>query len=127
MGVSSSSTFLRKAESLPTKAFSLERKKSLEGVISLLGLESFIGGKTISEDDNEINFEKSIVLPIVEREYAQGVLINEIVKGPLMSRHKRNRLRQQLKEAKRPGETILKGHRSYDLMLDLQLGIRYVS
>ena len=26
--------------------------------------------------------------------------------------------------AARPGETIYKGHRSYDLMLNLQLGIR---
>lgn len=25
----------------------------------------------------------------------------------------------------RPGETIYKGHRSYDLMLNLQLGIRW--
>ena len=25
----------------------------------------------------------------------------------------------------RPGETIFKGHRSYDLMLNLQLGIRW--
>jgi 1-phosphatidylinositol-4-phosphate 5-kinase len=28
-------------------------------------------------------------------------------------------------EARRPGETISKGHRSYGLMLNLQLGIRY--
>ncbi len=27
--------------------------------------------------------------------------------------------------AARPGETIYKGHRSYDLMLNLQLGVRY--
>ena len=125
LGVSASGGFLRKAESLPTKAVSLERKRSMEGVIEkLLGMDSFIGGKTILEDD-EAQFEKSMILPIVEREYAQGVLISEIVKGPLLSRHKRNRQRQQVKESKRPGETIIKGHRSYDLMLDLQLGIRY--
>ncbi|KAI9122358.1 hypothetical protein K1719_007047 [Acacia pycnantha] len=29
------------------------------------------------------------------------------------------------REIKRPGEAIIKGHRSYDLMLSLQLGIRY--
>ncbi|KAK9026765.1 hypothetical protein V6N11_039599 [Hibiscus sabdariffa] len=29
----------------------------------------------------------------------------------------------ETKEVKRPGETIIKGHRSYDLMLSLQLGI----
>lgn len=27
--------------------------------------------------------------------------------------------------SKQPGETIYKGHRSYDLMLNLQLGIRF--
>ncbi|GAB4844861.1 Phosphatidylinositol 4-phosphate 5-kinase 1 [Ancistrocladus abbreviatus] len=30
-----------------------------------------------------------------------------------------------IKEAKKPGETISKGHKNYDLMLNLQLGIRY--
>ena len=30
-----------------------------------------------------------------------------------------------LQAATRLGETIYKGHRSYDLMLNLQLGIRY--
>ncbi|XP_042430811.1 phosphatidylinositol 4-phosphate 5-kinase 1-like isoform X1 [Zingiber officinale] len=29
------------------------------------------------------------------------------------------------REAKKPGQTILKGHKNYDLMLNLQLGIRY--
>jgi 1-phosphatidylinositol-4-phosphate 5-kinase len=30
-----------------------------------------------------------------------------------------------VKDVKKPGEMIIKGHRSYDLMLCLQLGIRY--
>ncbi|XP_021748643.1 phosphatidylinositol 4-phosphate 5-kinase 1-like [Chenopodium quinoa] len=30
-----------------------------------------------------------------------------------------------IKEAKKPGQTISKGHKNYDLMLNLQLGIRY--
>ena len=79
--------------------------------------------ETILEDD-EMQLEKDVRLPIVEREYAQGVLISEIVKDPLISRHKPYRQRQLIKESKRPGETIIKGHRSYDLMLDLQLGMR---
>lgn len=120
---SGSTTFLRKAESLPTKAVALDRKRSLEVAIEkFLGLD--LTGETILED-NESSFEKSVCLPIVEREYAQGVLINEIVKEPLLSKGSRRRLRQQAKETKRAGETIIKGHRSYDLMLDLQLGIRY--
>eukprot|EP00250_Pteridium_aquilinum_P035082 c8583_g1_i1 orf=644-3145(+) len=124
---SGSSNFLRKAESLPTRAAVLERKRSLEVAIEkLLGMDtSFLAGETILEDD-EMDYDKAIALPIVEREYAQGVLINEIVKEPLSSKGARRRLRQQhIKEIKRAGETIIKGHRSYDLMLDLQLGIRY--
>ncbi|MCO5575956.1 hypothetical protein L7F22_029763 [Adiantum nelumboides] len=122
----SNASFLRKAESLPTKAVALDRKRSLEVAMEkYLGLDiSFVAGETILED-NESSFERTVVLPIVEREYAQGVLINEIVKEPLLSKGARRKQRQQAKEIKRAGETIIKGHRSYDLMLDLQLGIRY--
>ncbi|XP_024528312.1 phosphatidylinositol 4-phosphate 5-kinase 9 [Selaginella moellendorffii] len=68
--------------------------------------------------------------PVVEREYVQGVLINEIVKkvpANVASTPKstKRRYKKHVKEIKRPGETIIKGHRSYDLMLNLQLGIRY--
>ncbi|CAA2973395.1 phosphatidylinositol 4-phosphate 5-kinase 9-like [Olea europaea subsp. europaea] len=37
----------------------------------------------------------------------------------------KRRQKKLAKEIKRPGEQIIKGHRSYDLMLSLQLGIRY--
>lgn len=65
---------------------------------------------------------------VVEREYVQGVLINELVKKSPVS-HSTKRLRRRngrhIRELARPGEKIFKGHRSYDLMLSLQLGIRY--
>ncbi|CAK9228070.1 unnamed protein product [Sphagnum jensenii] len=62
----------------------------------------------------------------VVREYVQGVLMSELVKENVESAgHKKRRTRKASKEIKRPGETIFKGHRSYDLMLNLQLGIRY--
>lgn len=123
---SRSSSFLRKAESLPTKAVGFERKRSVEGGFEKsLGINaSGLAGITILED-NELSLENTMPVPIVEREYAQGVLINEIVKGPYSAKGARRRLRQQAKEIKRAGETIIKGHRSYDLMLDLQLGIRH--
>ncbi|KAJ6742505.1 PHOSPHATIDYLINOSITOL 4-PHOSPHATE 5-KINASE [Salix viminalis] len=41
------------------------------------------------------------------------------------SRRTKRRQKKLAKEVKRPGEAIIKGHRSYDLMLSLQLGIRY--
>uniref|UniRef100_A0ACD5X496 Uncharacterized protein n=1 Tax=Avena sativa TaxID=4498 RepID=A0ACD5X496_AVESA len=67
--------------------------------------------------------------PILEREYAQGVLISEVVLNnkscPESSKKLRRRQSKMMRDVKRPGEAIIKGHRSYDLMLCLQLGIRY--
>ncbi|CAM6025158.1 unnamed protein product [Sphagnum balticum] len=63
---------------------------------------------------------------VVVQEYAEGVLMSELVKENVGSTsQKKRRARKASKEIKRPGETIFKGHRSYDLMLNLQLGIRY--
>eukprot|EP00250_Pteridium_aquilinum_P018594 c24131_g4_i1 orf=168-2762(-) len=68
---------------------------------------------------------------VVEREYVQGVLINELVKeNPWLRSAKplrrwQRRPSREPREPKRPGETIFKGHQSYDLMLNLMLGIRY--
>jgi 1-phosphatidylinositol-4-phosphate 5-kinase len=66
--------------------------------------------------------------PILEREYAQGILISEVVLNnktfPESSKKLRRRQSQMMRDIKRPGEAIIKGHRSYDLMLCLQLGIR---
>lgn len=45
--------------------------------------------------------------------------------SPQQPEEKRRRLRRQRRRQVRLGETIYKGHRSYDLMLNLQLGIRY--
>ncbi|KAK9815279.1 hypothetical protein WJX72_000998 [[Myrmecia] bisecta] len=69
------------------------------------------------------------------REYEDGRLIREdpvsgeeldAVFGPFKRRlERRNRRRMRKGDTVRPGETIYKGHRSYDLMLNLQLGIRY--
>ncbi|EFJ04955.1 hypothetical protein SELMODRAFT_449262 [Selaginella moellendorffii] len=105
----------------------LGRRWSLEGPLErVLGLESFfIGGEAILEEEKD---DVPEVAPILEREYAQGVLINEIVKQPIgsvLSKSSRRKRRRQPREPKRPGETIFKGHRSYDLMLTLQIGIRY--
>ncbi|KAG9451099.1 hypothetical protein H6P81_011064 [Aristolochia fimbriata] len=64
---------------------------------------------------------------VYEREYMQGILVAETIQAnvaDLLNRNKRRR-KWQKKEAKRPGETIHKGHKSYYLMLNLQLGIRY--
>ncbi|KAM0916098.1 hypothetical protein ACQ4PT_010395 [Festuca glaucescens] len=71
----------------------------------------------------------SNTFPILEREYAQGILISEVVLNhktfPESSKKLRLRQSKMMRDIKRPGEAIIKGHRSYDLMLCLQLGIRY--
>ncbi|KAL5998244.1 hypothetical protein ACLOJK_009182 [Asimina triloba] len=66
-------------------------------------------------------------IPVYEREYMQGVLISEkMLNDAQVSPHKnKQRHKQKLKEAKKPGETVRQGHRNYYLMLSLQLGIRY--
>ncbi|XP_038692317.1 phosphatidylinositol 4-phosphate 5-kinase 9-like [Tripterygium wilfordii] len=98
---------------------SLERRWSLEVAIEkVIGNDSSLG---LSESETNTP-------PILEREYMQGVLISELVldnKFSSSSRRARRRQKRLVKEVKRPGEAIIKGHRSYDLMLSLQLGIRY--
>ncbi|GLT25748.1 hypothetical protein SLA2020_008580 [Shorea laevis] len=109
------------------KNVSLERRWSLEvSIEKVIGHDSALGlSDSVLEGDEK---ENQINVPILEREYMQGVLISEIVLdnsfSPPSKRAKR-RQKRLAKEVKRPGETIIKGHRSYDLMLSLQLGIRY--
>ncbi|XP_047333791.1 phosphatidylinositol 4-phosphate 5-kinase 9 [Impatiens glandulifera] len=105
---------------------SLERRWSME-----VSIEKVIGhdlSRSFSENGESGENNSSDYAPILEREYMQGVLISEVVLNNSFSsssRRARRRQRKLSKEVKRPGEAIIKGHRSYDLMLNLQLGIRY--
>ncbi|KAG4982193.1 hypothetical protein AAZX31_10G056900 [Glycine max] len=105
-----------------SKNISLERRWSLEvSIEKVIGHDSRLG----STDSVAENGDK---VPILEREYMQGVLISELVLNnsfSSMSRRAKQLQKKLAKEIKRPGEAIIKGHRSYDLMLSLQLGIRY--
>ncbi|CAM0957584.1 unnamed protein product [Alopecurus aequalis] len=110
----------------PLKKPSLQRRWSIgvaiEKIIGHESNESNSGCETQGcEDMSGSDF------PILEREYAQGVLISEVVLNKSSDSSKKLKRRQSKieKDIKRPGETIIKGHRSYDLMLCLQLGIRY--
>lgn len=105
-----------------TTNVSLERRWSLE-----VAIEKHIGNDAsnnyvLDGEENEIDANASIL----EREYMQGVLISEIVLNNKFSssRTAKKLQKKYAKEVKRPGEAIIKGHRSYDLMLSLQLGIR---
>ncbi|KAG9449540.1 hypothetical protein H6P81_009505 [Aristolochia fimbriata] len=114
-------------ETSRNKNVSLERRWSLEVAIEKVIGSDFLfnSGESALEDDEK---ESEANAPILEREYMQGVLISELVinnRFSSSSRKARKRQRKLAKDVKRPGETIIKGHRSYDLMLSLQLGIRY--
>ena len=105
-----------------TTNVSLERRWSLE-----VAIEKHIGNdvsnnSVLDGEENEFDTNASIL----EREYMQGVLISEIVLNNKFASSRRAKRWQKkyAKEVKRPGEAIIKGHRSYDLMLSLQLGIR---
>ncbi|XP_021774564.1 phosphatidylinositol 4-phosphate 5-kinase 9-like isoform X2 [Chenopodium quinoa] len=109
------------------KNISLERRWSLEVAIEkVIGHDTSSGfAESLTEGRDK---EAETNIPIVEREYMQGVLISEmVVNNSFSPRSKRAKRRQRklAKDVKRPGEAIIKGHRSYDLMLSLQLGIRY--
>lgn len=91
---------------------------SIEKVIghgsSLEMSESFSEGVEKESDTN--------VPPILEWEYMQGVLINELVLDNSFSQSSRRekcRQKKLVKKVKRPGKTINKGHGSYDLTLSL--------
>ncbi|KAJ3672202.1 hypothetical protein LUZ60_006923 [Juncus effusus] len=102
---------------------SLERRWSLE-----VAIEKLIGHDLGENNGSEDSGIAESVIPILEREYMQGVLISEVVvsgKFPVPSRRSKRRQKKLVWDVKRPGEAIIKGHRSYDLMLSLQLGIRY--
>jgi 1-phosphatidylinositol-4-phosphate 5-kinase len=94
------------------------------------------GGRALSQEvcnasssstgcDKRMENERNLVY---EREYMQGVLIMERprywdeLKATSTKNRKQNLWRRHVKG---PGETIYKGHKSYFLMLNLQLGIRY--
>ncbi|KAJ4972030.1 hypothetical protein NE237_005129 [Protea cynaroides] len=110
-----------------SKNVSLERRWSLEvSIEKAIGRDLYLssGESGLEGDEKETDTNP----PILEREYMQGVLISEVVLNNSFSSSSRRSKRRQkklVKEVKKPGEAIIKGHRSYDLMLSLQLGIRY--
>ncbi|XP_042505208.1 phosphatidylinositol 4-phosphate 5-kinase 9-like isoform X2 [Macadamia integrifolia] len=112
-----------------SKNVSLQRRWSLEvSIEKVIGHDlSLSSGESGLEGDEK---ETDTNPPILEREYMQGVLISEVVFNNCSSspsRRARRRQKKLAKEVKKPGKTIMKGHRSYDLMLSLQVGIRYTA
>ncbi|WOK97692.1 phosphatidylinositol 4-phosphate 5-kinase 1-like [Canna indica] len=107
------------------------RSSSLDGIWNI----GDIGGSSLSEntshtlcsssDEGQHELLDASVL-VYDREYMQGVLITENVRYYDYEKPQRNKRHCMMrKQSKGPGETIYRGHRSYYLMLNLQLGIRY--
>eukprot|EP00249_Psilotum_nudum_P023331 c28832_g3_i1 orf=1-1239(-) len=91
--------FLRKSESLLSRSTVFERRQSLESSLErVLGLDSGNAGTVarrliLKDDENDLKAR----LPSVEREYAQGVLISELVNDglmPLPSKNARRRMQR---------------------------------
>ncbi|KAJ7290896.1 hypothetical protein O6H91_Y292600 [Diphasiastrum complanatum] len=109
------------------------RRLALEDSLGVFRLEigngKYMSADTILEgEETSFHDYDTYAAPVLEREYVQGVLISEIARQPawtVLYKNIKKRQRRQEKEVKRPGETIYKGHGSYGLMLNLQLGIRY--
>lgn len=126
-GVPSGTGNLLNLDQSRSKNVSLERRWSLEVAIEkVIGHDSqFASTDSVFAGGNKEVNEK---IPILEREYMQGVLISEVVLNnsfASLTRRAKQLKKKIAKDIKRPGEQIIKGHRSYDLMLSLQLGIRY--
>ncbi|KAK9127505.1 hypothetical protein Syun_016302 [Stephania yunnanensis] len=105
----------------------LERRWSLKVAIKKVIGHDLDTGEFIQEVNGK---DVKTNIPILEREYMQGILISELVLSDRFSpssRKSRRHNKRHTKEIKRPGETIIKGHMSYDLMLSLQLGISAMS
>ncbi|XP_076947467.1 phosphatidylinositol 4-phosphate 5-kinase 7-like [Bidens hawaiensis] len=108
--------FFRDLGRVSSKRVSLDEDGSV-------GDSTFDNSADIFSDEGETEGDDKFVC---EREYVQGVLIKETRKSYDESSYKREQRKFQIKEMKKkPSANIFEGHKSYYLMLNLQLGIRY--
>lgn len=123
-----SSSFRKGSEGFSRKTSSLEDDLSRSGSMRelmtrerscIISQNSALDGKTEYPDDRTVAYE---------REYMQGVLMKERVRKTSKLSHKSKQQIKFAQDAKRESFVdIFKGHRSYYLMLSLQLGIRYTN
>ncbi|CAA3028364.1 phosphatidylinositol 4-phosphate 5-kinase 8 [Olea europaea subsp. europaea] len=76
----------------------------------------------LPDDQSELQDNRAVAY---EREYMQGVLIKERIRNISKLSHKNKRLKFAKEVQRGSCVNIFEGHRSYYLMLSLQLGIRY--
>ncbi|KAK9167600.1 hypothetical protein Scep_002791 [Stephania cephalantha] len=119
--------FLRKSGRISNKSVALEKDSYIGPTVkeASSGQSSHTLSFASEESENKVQNVNNLVYL---REYMQGVLVEEQIRNNepgLSSKKKRKNKSPGKKEKTKPGEIIFKGHRSYHLMLNLQLGIRY--
>ncbi|KAK9096038.1 hypothetical protein Sjap_021535 [Stephania japonica] len=119
--------FLRKSGRISNKSLALERDSYIGPPVkeASSGQSSYTLSFASEEGENKVQNVNNLVYL---REYMQGVLVEEQIRNNepgLSSKKKWKNKSPGKKEKSKPGEIIFKGHRSYHLMLNLQLGIRY--
>ncbi|KAJ6848193.1 phosphatidylinositol 4-phosphate 5-kinase 1-like [Iris pallida] len=116
------SNFLRHSRQVSHRLTSLDEVLGHGDATKSIPLRDSSLTSPCSSDDNQ-----SENVMVYEREYIQGVLVMEIVRshGSGISTNGKWHHEVPRKPAKGPGKTIYRGHKSYYLMLNLQLGIRY--
>ncbi|MCO5561059.1 hypothetical protein L7F22_014680 [Adiantum nelumboides] len=111
---------------------SCERSWSLDESFDhyvVLDDDAYVVRRQDSISDKSVLIEQNaLVAQMFDRHYVQGLLVSEVLKED-SSKPPPRLLTTQCstctKEFMRAGETISIGHQSYELMLSLQLGIRY--
>ncbi|KAL3620863.1 Phosphatidylinositol 4-phosphate 5-kinase 8 [Castilleja foliolosa] len=102
-------------ESVPGRSDSMREMITSEG--------SCVASGSCHDGENELPNSKCVAY---EREYMQGVLIKERVKNVAKLSHRtKKRLKFAKEVKKRSCVNVFERHKSYYLMLSLQLGIRY--
>ncbi|KAK2966650.1 hypothetical protein RJ640_002348 [Escallonia rubra] len=120
------SGFLRSSGQLSRMSMSLEEDWSLGDSAREFSSYDTSGMLSTSSDEGQQD-EQDNNNWVHEREYMQGVLIKERMKeGAGLSYKSKQQRKFNAKEAKKKScVDIFEGHKSYFLMLNLQLGIRY--
>lgn len=114
----------RNSGRISNRSTSVEKGSSITD--SLIEVPSRESSRTLSfiseEGGSQANDSCNVVYV---REYMQGVLIKEKVRNNEAGMSNKNKSKNKFPGKERPNEVFFKGHGSYFLLLNLQLGIRY--
>lgn len=111
---------------ISNRSTSVEKGSSItDSLIEVPSRESSCTLSFISEEGGSQANDSCNVVYV--REYMQGVLIKEKVRNNEAGMSNKNKSKNKFPGKERPNEVFFKGHGSYFLLLNLQLGIRYLT